>query len=198
MKKIAILILCIVSIQNIVLAQNSATEGKPNETFTIAFESGLMLGHSESYYPAYFSSNISFLKNFNDRIWIGGGTGAEVIGKTFIPFYADLRVSPFESKPFFIYNKIGWTICANKNYTDGNEDNYYYGNMPHALNENINTSGGFMNEMGVGILLKNATYKTSISIGYRHQKTNDKVGDKNPKTYENSFNRLAIRVGFWF
>lgn len=198
MKKIAILIICIVSLQNIVFAQNYTPEEKAKETFTIAFESGLMLGHSESFYPAYFSSNISFLKNFNDRIWLGFGSGAEVIGKTFIPFYLDIRIAPFNTKPLFIYNKLGWTICANKNYSDGNNDYYYYQNYPHPLNENVSTSGGFMNEIGIGILLKKAAYDTSISIGYQHKKTKDKDGTINPKIYENSFNRLAIRVGFWF
>lgn len=178
------------------IAQNNDTENHSSE-LTIVFDAGLLLGHSESYYPATFSSHISFLKNFNKRIWLGAGSGAEVIGKTFVPVFADLRISPFKSKPFYIYNKLGWTFCANKNYSDGTEDNYYYNIYPHPLNENINTTGGVMNEIGFGILFQRNDWKTSLSMGYNYKKTNDKIKNST-KTYENTFNRLAFRVGFWF
>lgn len=178
------------------MAQNN-NEATSNDNFNIVFEGGLLLGHSESYYPAPFSSTISFLYNYEDRVWIGGGSGAEVIGKTFIPFYADGRIAPFASKPFFIYEKVGFTVCANKNYSDGSENQYYYNTYPHPLNENINTKGGFMNEVGVGIVMRKADWGTSVSIGYSYQKTSDSIKNST-KIYENTFNRVAFRLGFWF
>lgn len=190
------LILFILLIPVAGLAQIKA-ETAPENNLTLVFDGGLMLGHSESYYPAPFSSNISFLYNYKDRIWLGGGSGAEVIGKTFIPLYADLRITPFQSKPFYIYEKAGWTVCANKNYSEGTENYNYYNSYPHPLNENINTKGGLMNEIGVGILMHKTSWTTSISIGYRYMKTEDSVKNST-KVYENSFNRLAIRLGFWF
>lgn len=177
-------------------AQTTLSENQPSY-LTIAFDAGLSLGHSESFYPATFSSHISFLKNFNDKVWIGAGSGAEIIGKTFIPLFTDIRFIPFKSKPFFIYNKLGWTFCANKNYSDGTGDNYYYNIYPHPLNENVFTKGGIMNELGFGILLAKNDWKTSLSLGYNYKKTSDKM-DKSTKTYENTFNRMTFRIGFWF
>lgn len=198
-----LLILLLLSVFTFAKAQEKIQEQSINSDMTIIFENGLMIGHSSSYYPTPFSSNISFLKNINNRFWIGAGSGAEVIGKTFIPVFADFRFMPISSKPFFIYEKAGATICANKNYADGlNNNNYYYNIYPHPLNEDITTSGGIMNEAGCGILLKNTNWATSISIGYRYQKTKDKTtnnaNNTSSKTYENTFNRMAVRIGFWF
>ena len=197
MKNINLFLVILCLLPAIVQAQSNDDKTVDNN-FTIAFDGGLMLGHSESFYPAPFSSNISFLYNYKNRIWLGGGSGAEVIGKTFIPFYADIRIAPFTSKPVYFYEKAGWTLCANKNYSDGTEDNnYYYNNYPHPLNENINTKGGLMNEIGVGILMQKTDWTTSISIGYRFMKTEDGIKNST-KVYENTFNRLALRLGFWF
>lgn len=197
MNKIQLLLLFIFAFPLLSLTQNNEALKVKDTNFNIIFDAGLMLGHSESYYPAPFSSNISFLKNFNNRFWIGGGSGAEIIGKTFIPFYADARVVPFSTKPFFLYNKLGWTVCANKNYSEESANNYYYNTYPHPLYENISTRGGLMNETGLGVIMRKTYWGTSLTIGYRFQKTSDY--DKNTKkTYQNTFNRVAFRLGFWF
>lgn len=178
-------------------AQTSENENQSSD-FTIIFDAGLLLGHSESYYPAPFSSHISFLKNYDNRVWVGVGTGAEIIGKTFIPLLTDVRIAPFKSKPFIIYNKFGFTFCANKNYSDGTQNNYYNGIYPHPLNEDVSTSGGIMNEIGVGILMRKTDWGTSITLGYNYKKTNDKMENSHTRTYENNFHRVAFRIGYWF
>lgn len=181
----------------IIKAQSSENENQSSD-FTMIFEAGLLLGHSESYYPAPFSSHISLLKNYYNRVWVGAGTGAEIIGKTFIPLFADVRIAPFDSKPFIIYNKFGFTYCTNKNYSDATEDNYYNSIYPHTLNEYISTSGGIMNEIGVGVLMRKTEWGTSISIGYNYKKTSDKMENSYTRTYENNFHRVAFRIGYWF
>ncbi|MBN2806202.1 MAG: hypothetical protein JXR22_06050 [Prolixibacteraceae bacterium] len=197
MNKIQLLLLLILAIPFFSLSQNNGELKVKGTDFNIVFDAGLLLGHSESYYPAPFSSNISFLKNFNNRFWIGGGSGAEIIGKTFVPIYADARYVPFSSKPFFLYNKLGWTVCTNKNYSDGNENDYYYRTYPHPLDESITTRGGLLNETGVGVFMRKADWRTSLSIGFRYQKTSDHQKNTT-KVYENTFSRVAFRLGFWF
>lgn len=177
-------------------SQNAA-QASANPDVKIVFDGGLMLGHSESYYPAPFSTSISFLYQFNKYLLFGAGSGADIIGRTFIPVYADIRAIPFKTKPFFLYEKAGWTFCANKNYTDGNDLYYSRVEYPHPLDENITTKGGIMNEFGLGVLLKRPDWTTSISVGYRYMKTSDQTAE-NKKTYENNFNRMVIRLGFWF
>lgn len=197
MKKIKLLLFIWCFLPVISQAQIN-TETNANNKFSIVFDGGFLIGHSESFYPSPFSSNISFLSNISERVWIGGGSGAEIIGKTFIPFYIDGRIAPFASKPFFIYEKVGWTVCANKNYSDGNQNNnYYYNIYPHPLNENIVTKGGFMNELGIGIIMRKTDWGTTVSLGYNFQKSTDTIKNST-KVYENSFNRVAFRLGFWF
>lgn len=180
------------------LAQSEKSENPSN--LSIIFDAGLLIGHIDSYYPAPFSTNISFLTKVTNRFDFGIGSGVEIIGKTFLPVFVDLRFIPIKSKPLFIYNRLGGTFCLNKNYSDTNEsDNYYYyNNHPHPLNENVVTRGGFLNEIGLGVYLQKSDWKTSFSIGYNYQTTKDKVQISPKRTYENSFNRIAFRVGFWF
>lgn len=178
-------------------AQDSDNKDKASP-FTVVFDAGLLIGHSDTHYPAPFSSNVSILANYKNRIWYGGGSGALVIGKTFIPLFFDLRFVPFESKPIFLYNKLGFTYCINKNYSDGVDDYGYYNNYPHPLNNKVETKGGFMNECGLGVLLQKDEWATSFSIGYSYLETQDVFNDTYKRTYEYVFNRLAFRVGFWF
>lgn len=187
-----------IALATIISTFSLAQETNQTSDLTIIFDAGLMLGHTESHYPAPFSSNISFLKKINNEIWLGAGSGAEVLGKTFIPIYADFRIIPIKSKPLFLYNKLGYTFCANKNYSENNNEYSYYPNYPHPLNESVKTKGGFMNEAGFGIIMKKRDWNTSVSIGYRYQKTEDEYDNNYKRTYQYIFNRLAVRVGFWF
>ena len=198
MKRILIVIFLLIVFAFTSSAQSDNSNQPDN--LTLIFDAGLLIGHGEAYYPAPFSANISFLANIGDRFKIGAGTGVEVIGKTFLPLFVDLRLSPIKSKPFFIYDRIGGTLCMNKNYSEGenSNDTYYYRSYPHPLNENVNTSGGLMNELGVGVYLQRSDWKTSFSIGYSYQTTKDKVEISPKMTYENTFNRIAFRIGFWF
>ena len=196
MKRIFVVLILFAVLHQFASAQDKKTPSATN--LTLIFDSGLLIGHGESYYPAPFSSNISFLIDGGKQFMFGAGTGVEVIGKTFLPLFIDLRFIPIKSKPFFIYNRTGGTFCMNKNYSAEENSDYYYRTYPHPLNENVNTSGGIINELGFGVYLNRADWKTSFSIGYSYQTTSDKVEISPKMTYQNTFNRVAFRVGFWF
>lgn len=194
MKNLVILLVLLFPFISKAQSETTADESKWN----ITFDAGLLIGHPDADYPAPFVSNISFLYNFNDRLWAGAGSGAEVIGKTFIPLFLELRAIPFKSKPLFVYNRFGGTVCATKNMSDENGYQPSTINQAHPLYENVTTRGGIMNECGMGVMLDRGQWKSTYSIGYSYQQTEDELTYGTIKTYENNFNRLVIKIGFWF
>jgi hypothetical protein len=192
------LLITVLTITTYANANQDGSDGKSN--ILVSFDAGLLIGHNEAHYPAPFSSNITVFYVFNDWFWFGAGSGVQIIGKTFMPVYADVRLIPFKSKPLYFYNRSGATFCVNKNYTDGSVDQYYYGNYPHPLNDNVETRGGLINETGIGVMLQRDTWSTSFSLGYNYQQTKDiyETQNKYKRTYNYIFNRVAFRVGFIF
>jgi hypothetical protein len=172
---------------------------KKGDSFKIIFENGFLIGNQEGQYPMPFSSHLSFVKTFKN-MYMGLGTGAEVIGRTYIPFFADIRYMPFKSKPFYIYGKGGYNICLSNEYKESdNINNDYYSYWPYPTSSDYKWHGGIMAETGFGIILKMRNWDTSISVGYRYQRTKyESTVDTNKRTYENYYNRLAMRIGFWF
>ncbi len=182
-----------------------AQENEAKFGYTISFEPGLLMGNPQANYPAPFSTHISFMVNNQTKTLLFGlGSGAEIIGKTFVPIYADLRLVPFKHKPVFFYGKTGFSLCSNNLDSDqkGQNGQYYYTYlpMPHYPYQNVHTKGGLLAEAGIGILIPRNDWKIGLSLGVRHQQTEDivKQSASNSKTFENRFNRIAFRLGFWF
>jgi hypothetical protein len=172
-----------------------ATENK-GDSFKIIFENGFLIGNPDLQYPMPFSSHLSFEKKYKN-LFLGIGSGAEVIGRTYIPFFASIKYIPFKTKPLYIYGKGGYNVCLSSEYKEESNGyiNYYY---PYYSTE-YKYSGGIMAEAGFGIILKMKNWDSSISIGYRYQKTKyETTYNTTDRTYENYYNRLALRFGFWF
>jgi hypothetical protein len=108
--------------------------------------------------------------NLNQTLFYGVGTGAEVIGKTFIPVYADVRYKPFQSKPLFLYNKVGYSFALASGSVE-NVDYYYNIYQPHPNSDEVETKGGLLNEFGLGVILKRSEWNTSLSLGYRYMQS---------------------------
>jgi len=108
---------------------------------------------------------------------------------------------PFRSKPLFVYGKGGYNLCLSNEYKESdNTYGGYYNYWPYPATTDYKWYGGVMAEAGFGIVLKMKNWDTSISVGYRYQKTKyeSTTTTTNNRTYENYYNRLALRVGFWF
>jgi hypothetical protein len=201
MKKYILAIISIIFLYLIGYSQDNTTKAtdQKNDSFKIIFENGLLIGSQEGQYPKPFSSHLSFVKKINN-LYLGLGSGAEIIGRTYIPFFADIRYMPFNSKPFYIYGKGGYNLCLSNEYNE-NDNKYggYYNYYPYPTTTDYKWHGGILAEAGFGIVLKMKSWDTSISLGYRYQKTKYENTDAtNLHTYENYYNRLALRIGFWF
>jgi len=171
------------------------TVEKKGDSFKIIFENGFLIGNPDLQYPMPFSSHLSFEKMFKN-LYLGVGSGAEVIGRTYIPFFASIKYIPFKTKPLYIYGKGGYNVCLSNEYKQ--EDNINYDYYPYYTTE-YKYYGGIMAEAGLGIILKMKSWDSSISIGYRYQKTKyETTTNTTERMYENIYNRLALRFGFWF
>jgi hypothetical protein len=168
---------------------------KNDDSFKIIFENGFLIGNPELQYPMPFSSHLSIEKTFKN-LYVGVGSGAEVIGRTYIPFFASIKYMPFKTKPLYIYGKGGYNVCLSNEYKQDDNINYDY--YPYYTTE-YKYYGGIMAEAGFGIILKMKNWNSSISIGYRFQKTKyETTSNSVERMYENIYNRLALRFGFWF
>jgi hypothetical protein len=178
-------------------SQDNSQQGTENkgDSFKIIFENGFLIGNPDLQYPMPFSSHLSFEKKYKN-LFLGVGSGAEVIGRTYIPFFASIKYIPFKTKPLYIYGKGGYSVClSNENKL---EDDINYGYYPYYTTE-YKYSGGIMAEAGFGIILKMKSWDSTISIGYRYQKTKyETTINTSDRMYENIYNRLALRFGFLF
>jgi hypothetical protein len=201
MKNTILTLIAILFFQLVGYSQDNSLNSidKRGESFKVIFENGFLIGNPSGQYPLPFSSQISIVKSFKN-LYIGIGSGAEVIGRTYIPLFADVRYMPFKTKPLFVYGKGGYNFCLSNEYKE--ENNTYYGYdsyWPYPTATEYKWYGGVMGEAGIGVLLHMKNWDTSVSIGYRYQKTQyQTTGDDNKRTYENYYNRLALRLGFWF
>jgi len=104
----------------------------------------------------------------------------------------------------FLFGKCGFSFCANQSYNTNSESgsNYYYSYLPqpHYLYNNNHTRGGVLLESGIGVFFGRPEFRTIVSFGYRYQQTSDILTMQNEtkKTFENRFNRVVFRIGFWF
>jgi hypothetical protein len=203
MKNLSLFLFVILSSVFIVSAQEPVP--KPGTgNLLIVFENGVMAGHPNGTYPVPFSSNIAVAYKLDERLLVGAGSGAEIIGKTFVPFFADIRILPFKSKPLFLYGKAGYSLCLNNSVESNGEkvyyDPYYYpSHYPHPISNDFITRGGVLIESGIGAIFRKNSRAISTSIGYRYQQTKDITTNlEHDKEYENYFHRLTLRIGFWF
>jgi hypothetical protein len=204
MKNILISTLLVFLLVQTIHAQNDENP-QARGNVAIAFEPGLLIGNPQGIYPLPFSTHVSVLAVSKSGFFTGGiGSGAEIFGKTFLPLFADIRITPLKSKPLFFFSKCGFSFCANQsdNSSYNSDQNYYYSYLPqpHYLYHNNETKGGFLFESGLGVFINRPGFKTTVSFGYRHQQTFDVLTQQNAtkKTFENRFNRVVFRIGFWF
>jgi hypothetical protein len=174
-------------------SQENTLPVENKNSFNIIFENGFLIGNPALQYPMPFSSHLTFAKTFG--IFSGGiGSGAEVIGQTYIPLYADIRFLPFKSKPFYLYSKGGYNFCISDE--TGEENVIDYNTYESNGTNEYDWHGGIMGEIGFGVLMKWKTWENSISLGFRYQKTSYDYISNSTRTYENYYHRLALRIGF--
>jgi hypothetical protein len=167
-----------------------AFAGRKKSGMTFALEAGLLIGAQSSEYKAPFSFNAIAGYTIEKKNSLGIGSGAEFLGKTFVPLFfeykytfRDKKVSPF------LFSRGGILMHAGSDETDNT--NYYY---------NKDYKGGATLTFGTGLSWANEDLETYISFAYRYAQTSYVQTDYNHQdiTYENNYNRLEVKFGFRF
>jgi hypothetical protein len=165
--------------------------GRKKSGMTFALEAGLLIGAQSNEYKAPFSFNAIAGYTIEKKNMLGIGTGAEFLGKTFVPVFAeykytfrDKRVSPFLFARGGILMHVG---------ADEESDNTYYYNA-------TDYKGGATLTFGTGLSWAGEDVETYLSFAYRYAQTSYVQTDYNHMdvTYENNYNRLEVKFGFRF
>lgn len=124
------------------------------------------------------------------RVGIGIGTGIEFYSSPYIPVFADLRITLFNStiSPFVFFQ--GGRLYATK--SDPEQYGYYY-------NSSYTNRGGRMLCVGVGYTFRiTNSFSLNTAIAYRNQILNSDYFDYQSQKVEKTeeYNRFVIRLGF--
>jgi hypothetical protein len=165
--------------------------GRKKSGMTFALEAGLMIGAQSNEYKAPFSFNAIAGYTIEKNHMAGIGTGAEFLGKTFVPLFLeykytirDKRVSPF------LFARGGALIHVGPD--EESDNTYYYYNKEYK--------GGATLTLGTGLSWATEGLETYLSFAYRYAQTSYIQTDYNHQdiTYENNYNRLEVKFGFRF
>jgi hypothetical protein len=165
--------------------------GRKKTGMTFSLEAGLLVGAQSNEYPAPFSFNAVAGYTIAKNNTLGLGSGAEFLGKTFVPLFfeyrytiRDKRVSPF------LFMRGGFLFHAGSD-EDPDNNNYYY---------KKDYEGGPSLTFGTGLSWSREDIETYLSFAYRYARMSYVQMEYNQQevTYENNYNRLEVKFGFRF
>jgi hypothetical protein len=174
--------------------ESSLFAGRKSEGAGFSMEAGLMLGSQNNEYVAPFSFNAVINYTIDTKNIMGAGTGAEFLGSTFMPLFAeyrriitDNRVSPF------VFLRGGMLVSLGG---DSEESSTYYPQYYYRKDY----SGGPSFTAGTGISWSGDDIETYLSFAYRYAMTSYVESEYNRQdvTYTTYWNRLEIKFGFKF
>jgi hypothetical protein len=169
-------------------------DGRKSGGFGFAIEGGLLVGAQNTDYNAPFSFNVlaGFVKN--TKHLVSFGSGVEFIGKPYTPLFIEYKymISVNKTAPF-VFVRGGGIVQIGGTNSDSYDYNYDY-NTP------FNYKGGASFTAGTGISWSKEGYETYMSFAYRyaHSSYDQKEYNQGITTYENTLNRLEIKIGFRF
>jgi hypothetical protein len=169
--------------------------GRKAEGFGIALEAGFLIGAQNTTYPAPFSFNFLGSYTINTNNIISPGTGVEFLGVPYTPVFMEYKylVSDKKTCPF-VFARGGYLfhLGADEGEPTGNSEF-----------DKKNFSGGFTCSFGTGISWSREDIEPYLSFAYRYastsyvQKTYNNGGYYD-YTYQDTYNRLEIKLGFRF
>jgi hypothetical protein len=169
-------------------------EGRKKKGLGIAMEGGFLVGPQSSEYKNPFSFNIIGNVTLHTRSIFGIGSGVEYLGKPFNPIFIEYKylISERKSTPF-LFIRGGKLLYLKDDETDSD---YPY----QQYNYRKSYKGGASFTVGTGISWANDDGEIYLSFAYRYAHTSYQIENYNNQTdtYNNSYNRLEVKLGFKF
>ncbi len=167
-------------------------EGRKTEGFTFTVETGLLIGPQSARYTAPFSFNFLAGVTGKTRNIFSIGSGVEFIGRPFTPLYLEYKYILYDRKTSpFIFLRGGAIIPLGG---DESSSTFEYNYGPKNYN------GGASFAFGSGISWAKDDYELYLSFAYRYAHTSFEQSEppRGDVTYNNTLNRLELKIGLMF
>jgi hypothetical protein len=167
-------------------------EGRKAEGFTFTIETGLLIGPQSARYTAPFSFNFLGGLTSRTRNITSIGSGVEFIGRPFTPIFLEYKYIIYDRKTSpFIFLRGGAIIPLGG---DESSSTFQYDNGP------INYKGGASFAFGSGVSWVKEDYEIFLSFAYRYAHTSFEQNEysRGNVTYNNTLNRLELKIGLKF
>lgn len=168
-------------------------DGRKQQGFTFALESGVLVGASGSGPAAPFSFNFLMGATVNTNNIISLGSGVEFIERSYTPFFAEYtRIINNRKTSPFVFFRGGAVVPLGDSGEEDQPDYYGYGPKDYK--------GGLSLTAGTGISWSKPDYETYLSFAYRYVHTGyeRREGTRGNVIYNFGMNRLEIKFGFKF
>jgi hypothetical protein len=167
-------------------------EGRKAGGFTFTIETGLLIGPQSARYTAPFSFNFLGGVTSRTRNITSIGSGVEFIGRPYTPIFLEYKYIIYDRKTSpFIFFRGGAVIALGGDETSST---YAYDYTPK------NYKGGASFGFGSGVSWAKEDYEIFFSFGYRYAHTSYEQyeGTRGDVTYNNTLNRLELKIGLKF
>lgn len=168
-------------------------DGRKQQGFTFALETGVLVGSEGSGPVAPFSFNFLLGSTINTSNTISFGSGVEFIERAYTPLFAEYRriINQRKTSPF-IFLRGGAVVPLGGNNEEGIPDYYGFGPKDYK--------GGLSLTAGTGISWAKPDYETYLSFAYRYVHTGyeRREGTRGDVSYNFGMNRLEMKFGFKF
>ena len=167
-------------------------DGRKENGFTITIETGLLIGPQNARYTAPFSFNFLCGLTSKTKNITSFGSGVEFIGRPFTPLFFEYKCILYDRKTSpFIFVRGGAVIPLGG---DESSSSYQYDYNPK------NYKGGASFAFGSGVSWAKEDYDIYFSFAYRYAHTSYEQNEYNrgDVTYNNTLNRLELKIGLKF
>lgn len=179
-------------------------QDKPNSSFFLRTEIGLLVGNSENSQTAPFSFTSSLNYSIAPKISIGAGAGIEFLKESYLPVFLNFeyKFRNSHSTPY-VFVKTGYQVPLEESQAIY-YDNYYpiwssssFAPWPNYQQEGMDARGGFLINPGVGFQRMFSTgFGMSFAFGYQFHRLQFK--GENDYQLDIDYNRLTIKLGIIF
>lgn len=182
---------------------DNLTLTRKKQGFGFGAELGFLVGSQNSQYPSPLSLGVNGTYTFGTRYLAEAGTGIEIIGHTYAPFYGGFRYCFRESRTSpFIFARAGYMLLMSE--SDSQTNNYpiidiwypdvYYYTEERSYKGGPTATGGF----GISFAAKDVEF--ALSFAYRHFRTKETVTTSTDATenFYYNYDRLEVKLGLRF
>lgn len=175
-----------------------AREKIPGNNYFFDVSAGVLKGNPDNSQSAPFSFTTSMNFKVADRLYVGGGIGAEFMEETYMPAFAQFQYRLRDSRFTPLINlQAGYEVPIEESRQS---QPYVYHNLYYPYpqnNEKLNANGGLLMNPSFGFhQTVSESFGWFFSFGYRYHRLN--YTGKDSYKLDRNYSRLSLKIGFTF